>query len=103
MTRRERRGMALILVAVALMLLAAVVARCHHETVPAVDKQVEISQFDSETDSAAAPIDAPTVNQKPEHGKSASSLQGGRPSRPAAKPAKKPSSGPRHLDPVPGF
>ena len=99
MTRRERRGMALILVAVALMLLAAVAARCHRDTVPAADTQTEISRFESETDSAAVP--AMTV--KPERGKTSPSHSRGRSSRPSTKPSKKPSPEPRRLDPVPGF
>ena len=94
MTRNERRGMIVLLIAIALMLVAAVAARYHHEELPQSVNDVEISRFEAEADSAAIEVSKPT-RHTPEHKTTRK--------RPKRETKPKPSREPRPVDPVPKF
>ena len=97
MTRRERRGMIALLVAIALMLIVAVATRFHRgEALDDVDV-ADISRFEAEVDSAQ------TVELKPSHPTETVKSSKKRSRRPSAKPKSKPASKPRPVDPVPTF
>lgn len=99
MTRRERRGTIVLLAAIALMLVVAFAARCHHEVVPEMVNDVEISRFETQVDSVQAePL-------KPSHPfdtmKSTKTTK--KRSRRASPKKAKPSREPRPVDPIPSF
>ena len=102
MTRHERMGAIVILVAIALLLLGSVVVRsCRADEAVPVDV-VEMSSFEAEADSVVADY--------PRHKGSASHKHDGdkkrRKSGPAKKksqPERKKSPAPRKMDPVPQF
>ena len=99
MTRRERRGMIVLLVAIALMLVVTVAARFHRDNaLDDVDVNVaDISRFEAEVDSAR------TVELKPSHPTDSVKSNKKRTRRPSAKPKSKPAREPRPIDPVPTF
>ena len=103
MTRRERRGTIVLLVAIALMLAMAVAARCHREQLPDEVNVAEISRFESEVDSAR--VEEIKPSHRPDSGKTAKKHPRHSSAKPKAKPKSKPkpSREPRPIDPVPSF
>lgn len=99
MSRRERRGTIVVLVAIALILTGIVISRGWREASPVPSTIVEQAQFDAVTDSlpspAVKPPDKRSRSKAPSHRRDAKK-------RPARKsPA--PSSAPVPMQPVPQF
>jgi hypothetical protein len=99
MTRRERRGTIVLLAAIALMLVVAFAARCHHEVVPEAVNDAEISRFETQVDSVQA---EPLKPSYPSDTMKSTKTTKKRSRRAAAKKPK-PTREPRPVDPVPSF
>ena len=97
MTRRERRGMIVLLVAIALMLVVTVATRFHRDNALDDVNVADISRFEAEVDSARS------VELKPSHPRDSVKSTRKRTRRPSAKPKSKPAREPRPIDPVPTF
>ncbi len=95
MTRRERRGMVVLLIAIAAMLVLAVAARYHKEPVPTTAAGHELVLPDEVLDTVGIRNNKPG-GQKSKR-KSSKKHQQRKPSTP------KPEREPRRLDPVPQF
>ena len=102
MTRRERRGTIVLLVAIALMLVVAFAARCHREAMPDDVNVAEISRFEAEVDSARVKDLKPS---HPSHSSDSAKTAKKHSRRSSAKPKSKPKPArePRPIDPVPSF
>lgn len=97
MTRHERRGMIAMLIVIALSLVVAIAARCHHEDVSHDVSALEINRFESVIDSVAAEPDKPQ-HTKPQRTKATPRRTK---KQPSGKP--KPAQEPRRIEPVPNF
>lgn len=99
MSRRERRGTIVVLLAIALILTGIVISRGWREALPVPSTLVEQAQFDAVTDSVPSPAvkshDKPSRSKHPSHRRDAKK-------RPARK-SPPPSSAPVPMQPVPQF